>query len=98
MTATGEHRRRRRRKSRQRLAAEGVETQSVTPASNAAGHEWRWLTFPVFAAFAAGAFLILLIAPRTNTVLYTVLFVGFLAAVVFSVVHVSVRWVRNRRS
>jgi hypothetical protein len=72
----------------------GATRESAQPA--AFREPWRWFTFPVFAAFVSGAFLVLLIAPATNTPLYTVLFFGFLAGVAFSLLHVLVRWLRSR--
>ncbi len=51
----------------------------------------------MFVAFAAGALLILIIAPETNTLLYTVLFFGFLGAAAFSMAHIFTRTVLDRR-
>ena len=67
---------------------------------------WQWLTFPVFFAFVAGAFLMLLfVAPEDPDtgeapLYYQVLFLVFLAALAFCLVHVAVRfarwWLRRR--
>ena len=59
--------------------------------------QWHWRTFPVFAAFVAGALVILIIAPETNTLVYTVLFFGFLGGAAFSMAHIFTRMVLDRR-
>jgi len=58
---------------------------------------WEWRTFPVFFAFACGAFLILLVAPRPNTSLYSVLFFLFLGATAFGLAHIFTRVFIARR-
>ncbi|MEX1253563.1 MAG: hypothetical protein WEE64_04405 [Dehalococcoidia bacterium] len=68
--------------------------------------DWQWLTFPVFFAFVLGAFLMLLfVAPEDPDtgeapLYYQVLFLVFLAAVAFCLLHVTVRfarwWLRER--
>jgi hypothetical protein len=59
--------------------------------------EWRWRTFPVLASFVAGALLILLIAPETNTALYTTLFFVFLGGAGFCLAHVATQLYLARR-
>lgn len=51
----------------------------------------------MFVAFVVGALVILIIAPETNTLLYTVLFFGFLGGVAFSMAHIFTRTVLDRR-
>jgi hypothetical protein len=58
---------------------------------------WQWLTFPVFCAFVCGALVILLIGPRPNTNLYSVLFFVFLGAGAFGLAHIATRLLIARR-
>jgi len=87
--------RRRREGARTETAASQPEPKRETRAEEPAA--WRWLTFPVYFAFVAGAFVILLVAPRPNTSLYTVLFLVFLGATLYGIAHMATRWLIARR-
>lgn len=69
-----------------------------TPTPTPAPHlEWQWRTFPVFFAFVCGGLLILLIGPKPNTDLYSVLFFVYLGAVAFGLAHMATRLFIARR-
>ncbi|MCH8850015.1 MAG: hypothetical protein IIC89_04240 [Chloroflexi bacterium] len=101
-------RRRRRRRGRGRgsageatpadaTSAEGSPSASPEGRGRRAPPDWRWLSFPVFTGFVAGGLLLLIIAPEPNTLLYTVLFFGFLGATAFSLAHIFTRKVIDPR-
>jgi hypothetical protein len=108
--AEGQVTRKRRRRGRRggaarqndaRSAADAAPEAPQPPASTPGPFEgWQWLTFPVLCAFVFGAFAMLVVVapedPDTGEapVYYQVLFVVFLAAVAFCLVHIGVRFVR----
>jgi membrane protein YdbS with pleckstrin-like domain len=98
---TRKRRRRRRRgavRANESLAAATVAPEPPTrqAAPTRPFSDWQWLTFPVFFAFVSGAFLMLLVVQPKEPVAtyYKVLFLVFLAAVAFCLLHVTVRFVR----
>lgn len=86
--------RRGRRSGRVKEEAAADEPQRAAGAPPVA---WQWLTFPVFFAFACGGLLVLLIGPRPNTALYSVLFFVFLSATAFGLAHIATRLFIARR-
>ncbi len=103
-----DQRRKKRRRGRRRGSRRGAgtaegagrtdEAQAQAQASTTTPlFEWQWRTFPVFFAFVCGGLLILLIGPKPNTDLYSVLFFVYLGAVAFGLAHMATRLFIARR-
>lgn len=97
MMADAKTYRKRNRRGRRPVEAEDALQPEADRRTTVTHQRWEWLTFPVFFAFVCGGFTILLIAPETNTNLYTVLFLTFMAGFVYGLLHMAVRWWLLRR-